>query len=454
MNVLKAAALACALAIGSHICLAEVSADEAKELGATLTPVGAIKAASADGNIPAWTGGMTTPPPGYVRKLAPGAYIDPFKDEKPILRIDSKNMAQYADKLSAGARELLKRNPDYYLDIYPTHRTAAYPESVYEATKRNATKCKTLQGGLSLDSVCRGGIPFPIPKSGYEAMWNHLVAYQLPVSLHNSDVLIVDTAGHPYLASEVDGYMEMPFYMGDKRSDPDKYNFVDFNFTNPPRSRGEIVTYADYLDPVKQPRRAWSFDPGQRRMKLAPTFAYDTPAAPSAGTSFFDDTFLFSGAMDRFDFKLIGKKEMYVPYNTYKLAMQCVGEKALKAHTLNPSCERWELHRVWVVEATLKAGMRHAYSKRVLYLDEDNPAAGMADNYDGGGNLYRGLFVYPFQVYDASSPFGAMYSVFDFVKGNYSINVMLNPTGYYDFHPKIPDERELTPEALAGSGND
>ncbi|MGF6997100.1 DUF1329 domain-containing protein [Paraburkholderia sp. GAS32] len=454
MKAWKAMALACTLAIGYHACLAEVSADEAKDLGGSLTPVGATKAANADGTIPAWTGGLTTPPAGYVRKLAPGAYIDPYKDEKPVLRIDSKNMSQYADRLSAGARELLKRNPDYYLDIYPTHRTAAFPESVYEATRGNATKCKTLQGGLSLDSSCRGGIPFPIPKTGYEAMWNHLVAYQPPVALHNSDVWIVDTSGHPYLASEVDGYIEMPFYMGDKRSDVEKYNFVVFNFTNPPRSRGEIVTYADYLDPIKQPRRAWDFDPGQRRMKLAPTFAYDTPAAPAAGTSFFDDTFLFSGAMDRFDFKLVGKKEMYIPYNTYKLSMQCLGQKALKAHTLDPTCERWELHRVWVVEATLKAGMRHAYSKRVLYLDEDNPAAGMADNYDSGGNLYRGLFVYPFQVYDAASPFGSMYSVFDFVKGNYSINVLLSPSGYYDFHPKIPGERELTPEALAGSGND
>ncbi len=397
---------------------------------------------------------MATPPPGYVRKLAPGAYVDPFKDEKPVLRIDASNVASYADKLSSGAKELLKRNPGYYLDIYPTHRTAAFPESVYDATKRNATKCKTLQGGLILDPVCRGGIPFPIPKTGFEVMWNHLVAYQPPVGLHDSRVQIVDTSGHPYLASEVDGYMETPFYLGDTRSDPDKYNFVVFNFKNPPRSRGQVVAYADYLDPLKQPRKAWFFDPGQRRMKLAPTFAYDTPAAPAAGTSFFDDAFLFTGAMDRFDFKLVGKKEMYIPYNNYKLSMKCVGETALKPHTLDPSCERWELHRVWVVEATLKAGMRHAYSKRVVYIDEDASAAGMADNYDSGGNLYRGLFTYPIQVYDVPGPFAGMYSVFDFAKGNYSLNVIPSTTGYYDFHPRIPGDRELTPEALAGSGND
>jgi len=454
MNFLNAAALASALAIASHMCKAEVSVDESRELGATLTPFGSVKAGNADGSIPAWTGGMTKPPPGYVGKLAPGAYIDPFKDEKPILRIDGNNMASHADKLSAGARELLKRNPGYYLDIYPTHRTAAYPESVYEATKRNATKCKTLQGGLSLDPVCRGGIPFPIPKTGFEAMWNHLVAYQPPVELHDSRVQIVDTSGRSYIASEVDGYMETPFYLGDKRSDPEKYNFVYFNFKNPPRSRGQVVAYADYLDPLKQPRKAWFFDPGQRRMKLAPTFAYDTPAAPAAGTSFFDDAFLFTGAMDRFDFKLIGRKEMILPYNNYKLSMQCVGEAALKPRTLDPSCERWELHRVWVVEATLKAGMRHAYSKRVIYLDEDMPGAGMADNYDSAGNLHRALFTYPFQVYDASGPFAGMYSVFDFAKGNYSLNIILGTSGYYNFHPRIPGDKELTPEALAGGGND
>lgn len=455
MNVLKAATLACTLAIGSYNCFAAVSADEAKQLGTTLTPVGAIKAGNADGTIPAWTGGLTTPPPGYTPKLGPGAYIDPFKAEKPVLRIDNKNMAQYADKLSAGTKELLKRNADYYLDIYPTHRTAAYPDAVYAATKRNATECTTSRDGIALNAACRGGMPFPIPKTGYEVMWNLLTAYEAPSRGHNARSYVVDTAGHPYVADELDAYTEKPFYLGDSRSDLQKFNQIYTTTQSPARARGAMVGISDYLDPLKQPRQAWQFDPGQRRVKLAPTFAYDTPSAETGGTTLFDEAFLFSGAMDRFDFKLIGKKEMYLPYNNYKLAMQCVGEnQALKTHTLDPACERWELHRVWVVEATLKPGMRHAYSKRVFFVDEDAPASGMEDTYDSAGNLYKGLFAYEFQVYDAATPYAAIFSVFDFMKGNYSLQSILGPTGYYNFHIKVPGERELTPEALAGSGND
>lgn len=243
MNVLKAATLACTLAVGSYSCLAAVSADEAKELGTTLTPVGAIKAGNADGTIPAWTGGLTTPPAGYTPKLAPGAYIDPFKGEKPVLRIDSKNAAQYADKLSAGTKELLKRNPDYYLDIYPTHRTAAYPDAVYAATKRNATECATSRDGIVLNAACRGGMPFPIPKTGYEVMWNLLTAYEAPSRGHNARSYVVDTAGHPYVADELDSYTEKPFYLGDSRSDLQKFNQIYTTTQSPARARGPWWAY-------------------------------------------------------------------------------------------------------------------------------------------------------------------------------------------------------------------
>ncbi len=62
-----------------------------------------------------------------------------------------------------------------------------------------------------------------------------------------------------------------------------------------------------------------SYLPGQRRVKAAPDVAYDTPNPGTAGATTYDDAFMFNGAMDRYDFKLIGKKEMYVPYNAYKL---------------------------------------------------------------------------------------------------------------------------------------
>ncbi|MBK5123970.1 DUF1329 domain-containing protein [Burkholderia sp. R-69980] len=455
MNKTLRIALAVAIALSAPFSYGAATADEAKQLGDTLTPVGATKAGNKEGTIPAWTGGLTSPPAGYTPKKEPGAYIDPFKDEKPLLRITGANASQYADKLSAGQMELLKRNSDYYLDIYPTHRTAAFPESVYEATKRNATACHTVKDGLAVETACRGGLPFPIPKTGNEVMWNLLLAYQPPQWVYNYGSYVVDTSGHPFVASRQNAYSEKGYYLGKERSDPQQYGFIYSTTLYPPRSKGEITGYADYLDPAAYPRKAFEFDPGQRRVKLAPSFAYDTPVAQVGGVLLFDEISLFSGEMDRFDFKLVGKKEMYIPYDSYKLNFQCTGEgQVTKAHTVNPGCERWELHRVWVVEATLKPNMRHTYSKRTYYIDEDTYSSGMSDAYDHSGQLYRSEFLYQVQIYDAAFPWEGAFSVYDFIKRNYTVQSMLSPTGYLDFKSKAPNERDLTPDALAGSGND
>lgn len=153
---------------------AGVTADEAAKLKSTLTPFGAEKAGNKDGSIPAWTGGLTKVPAGYE----PGsARPDPFPDEKPVVQISAKNLEQYKDKLSEGTQTMLRQHPSYRLDVYPTHRTAAAPQWVYDNTFQNATRAKTTAGGNSVENAY-GGIPFPIPKSGAEVMWNHLLRWR------------------------------------------------------------------------------------------------------------------------------------------------------------------------------------------------------------------------------------------------------------------------------------
>ena len=171
---------------------AAVTAEEAKQLGTTLTEFGAIKAGNADGSIPAYTGGLTKAPAGF--KPDSGFWVDPFKDEKPVLRIDGKNMAQHAALLSEGQKQLLSKYPTYYLNVYPTHRTAAYPKNVLDATVRNATSCKTTKEGLAIDRTCRGGLPFAIPKNGYEVMWNQILRYQGDTAITTSREVTMPTS--------------------------------------------------------------------------------------------------------------------------------------------------------------------------------------------------------------------------------------------------------------------
>src|SRR5260370_41820618 len=87
---------------------------------------------------------------------------------------------------------------------------------------------------------------------------------------------------------------------------------------------------------------------------------------------------------------------------------------------LNPDAIRWEAHRVWIVEATLKQGERHAYSKRTFYVDEDSWAIVEADAYDPEGKLWKVGFDYTFNFYDGGGGvICATYKIYDLQKRNY-----------------------------------
>src|SRR5439155_14283706 len=178
---------------------AAVSADEAKQLGTTLTATGAEKAGNKDGTIPEYTGGLTTPPATFQK--GSGIRPDPYAGEKPRLVIDSKNAAQNADKLTEGTKELLKRFPTTMrVDVYPTHRSVVLPKKIVDNTGKNATAAKSVNGGLGVEGMLPG-FPFPIPKSGYEAMWNHLMRYTAVANREKYDSWNVDSAGVPTLST-------------------------------------------------------------------------------------------------------------------------------------------------------------------------------------------------------------------------------------------------------------
>lgn len=441
-----------ALALATASAIAAVSADEAKRLGSTLTPVGAEMAGNADKTIPAYTGGLTTPPAGFQK--GSGIRPDPFASEKPLYSITGANAAQHEGKLSAGTRELLKRYPTMRVDVYPTHRTAAYPKSVMENTIKNATAVTTTDGGLGVEGTY-AGIPFPIPKTGQEAMWNHLLRYSGHTYTTKYDSINVNASGSAVLATTGEITLQYPYY-DPKRTGQSGPKDIFFRakvaYTAPARRAGEALLLQDYINMQESPRKGWQYLPGQRRVKMSPDLAYDTPNPATAGTSTFDDSYVFSGAMDRYDWKLVGKKEILVPYNAYKLAYAKEPFAVTTPNHLNPDYLRWELHRVWVVEATLKAGKRHIYSKRNFYLDEDSWYALASDQYDARGQLYRAAFMAFTPFYEQPAPGSASQFFYDFATGSYNIIGLL---GAYSTGMKFIDampETQWTPDALAGAG--
>jgi hypothetical protein len=369
---------------------AGVSAEEAAKLKTTLTPMGAEKAGNADGSIPAWTGGYTTVPPNYK----PGdPHPDPFAGEKPLYTITGKNMDKYADKLCDGQKFLLKKFADYRMDVYPTHRTFAAPQFVYDNTFKNATRAKTTNNGLSIEGAYSGA-PFPIPKDGYEVMWNHLTSWRGVAYETHFKCWIVHPDGTLVLSSGGPMFLQYPYYMAETKSYEDwkkdgAFYFLLINFlAEPPFKAGEGLLIRDPVDMYTQGRQAYQYLSGQRRVRRAPAIAYDTPDYIASGQQYFDELYCFAGALDRYQWKLLGKKEMIVSYNSNTFYMKPVKDVLIKGHE-NPDYMRWELHRVWVVEGTLAPGKRHVIPKRMMYLDEDCWQCLRTDEWDAQGALWK-----------------------------------------------------------------
>jgi Protein of unknown function (DUF1329) len=393
--------IAVVAAASAGCAMAAVSAEEAKALGTTLTYIGAQKEGNKEGTIPAFTGEGVKPPANYDPK-EPFRRPDPFANEKPLFSITAQNAAQYADKLDAMV-EMFKVYPNFRMDVYPSHRTGIYPKAVVENTFKNATSCKGTDGDIRIEG-CWGGFAFPIPKNGAQVMWNHLTNYESFAWGGYSDSWVIANNG---TASLIGGnlFWQQSKYFDPSNTAPSKGNTtyweVRVDSVAPARRVGEKLVLIDPLDVLTFGRRAYQYIPGQRRVKLAPDLAYDTPSPNAGGAATMDDAKTFLGSIDRYDWKLMGKKEKYIMYNNFKATEHttCTNAVINTKNFANPDCVRWELHRVWVVQATIKPGYRHIYPKRTFYWDEDGYAAGLSENYDAGGKLYRVVSSVAFPFY-------------------------------------------------------
>lgn len=451
MNKFTVFAGATAAALYASVAWPAVSADEAKQLSTTLTAFGGEKGASADNAIPAYTGGLTEPPAGF--DAASGNWLDPFKNEKPTLSITAKDMAQYADQLAPGVQEMLRRFPTFRVDVYPTHRTMHYPQWVLDATVKNASTAK-LVGKTEGDGVegAFGGIPFPIPKSGYEVMWNVFLNFQRTYFKNQSPAYMVDSTGSRIalpLAVQVE---YRPYYdqaLAGQKLPNDAYMQLYGNTLSPPTQAGIAILGFYPINYSEKDQLSWLYLPGQRRTRMSPEYKYDTPNSQYSGVLFWDELSLFSGRMDRFDFKVIGKKEMIVPYNNYRY-FEATPDQLFGPKHLSPDAIRWERHRVWVVEATLKAGARHAYSKRTFLIDEDNWAITESDSFDQEGKLWRVGFSFTMNYYDGTGGvFAQAFGLTDLQKGSYF-------SGWVNARVVLSDKNAspnlFTPAGLAGAG--
>jgi hypothetical protein len=442
-----------ALVFGVAFCApaaAEISAADAAKLGTTLTPLGAEKAGNAAGTIPAWDGGITKPLAAYK---SGGAYPDPFPSDRPLFTIDAASADKYKDNLSPGQIAMLKKYPDYKMVVYPTRRSASFPVCHYNETKECSTKAQLAPGGNGVVG-CSGGVPFPMPKDGNEAIWNHLLRYSGDTFAMNwSQAAVTRTGDYALVKFEY----EYDFSYGNcakpasQREPNKKLNYLQAT-TAPARLAGQILLVHETVDQAKEPRSAWTYNPGQRRVRLAPNVAYDNPGTAADGLRTNDDFGMYNGATDRYDWKLVGKKEMYVPYNSYKLSdPKLKYTDILKPGHVNQDLARYELHRVWVVDSTVKPGTSHIYARRTFYIDEDSWAILAIDKYDGRGDLWRFAEQHNENWYNVPMFFGTLEVHNDLQSGRY-IAMGLRSEEKVIFEPIKRTAGDYTPSNLRGVG--
>ncbi|MES2693445.1 MAG: DUF1329 domain-containing protein [Verrucomicrobiota bacterium] len=430
---------------------AAVPESEAAKLGDSLTPLGAQKAANADGTIPAWTGGVN-PPAGYK----PGSHHpDPFASDQPLYTITAANAAQYAGKLTAGHEALLKAYPTFKLVVYPTHRSASNPQRIYDAVRKNATTAKLISNGNGFSGAL-GGVPFPVPTNGLEVVWNTLTRYRGVAASRNIDQAAVERGGGYQLVKFEDEFLfnfARPDLTTQELESGNTLIYFKQAVMAPARLAGTILLAQETMDQVKEPRRAWVYNAGRRRVTRAPNVAYDNPGTAADGQRTSDQFDMFNGAPDRYEWTLVGKKEIIVPYNAYKLHSDKIKTTdILKPLHINPDLARYELHRVWVVDAKVPSGgPSHLYARRTFYVDEDSWQILVADHYDKQGQMWRVSEAHCINYYDAQVFWSTLETHVDLQNGRYLALGLDNENKMYDFNIKRTPA-DFTPESLRRDG--
>ncbi|MDP3814902.1 DUF1329 domain-containing protein [Pseudomonas sp.] len=429
---------------------AKIDPIQAARLGQDLTPLGGERAGNAAGTIPAWNGGLAKPPANYQ----PGMHHpDPYAADMPLYRIDSQNLAQYRAQLPAGLQRLLEKNPDYFMRVFPTRRSAAAPQRIYDATRFNAQNAELISGGNGVAGVA-AGVPFPLPQSGQEAIWNHIMRYRGDqISFVTNQAAVLSNGAYNLLKLERDVY----FLYGREGVSPQDLDntlfYYKYKVVAPAKLAGSALVVQETLDQILAIRKAWRFNRGERRVRRLPMLAYDTLQPDSNGMATADQVDAYNGAPDRYDWQLLGKQEMLVPYNSYAVHQKDIPyDSILKRNTLNPELLRYELHRVWVVEADLRKGFSHPYAKRRFYLDEDSWQILAVDLYDKSGELSGVQESHPISYYDVPMFGSTLESIYDFKGGRYFVDGLDNNEPMYNFKAPLTP-RDFTPQALRREGN-
>ena len=498
--VVFAGALSLGLGLGAtSSAYAKASAADAAKLGKELTPVGAVAGANADGSIPAWVGGKNfdaevrglTPAKleelrqkfEEIRKTSPGdfdallKYLDSFtiadypkvsaqidaiiaklppdlktlatkqrqqiggggKFEKPLFIITKADVAKYGDKLTEGQKAMFAKYPTYKMIVYPTLRSAFFPDEINAATIKNAPVAE-LKG---TDEVAGAvlGFPFPVPSSGAEVIWNHKMRYRGSAVRRYNNQAVVKQDGTYKITKLIEDVKFKYSNLAEPNPGTKILLYYLSNVVAPARVAGQLTLVHETSGAEGSGRNAWIFNPGLGRVNKAPDVGYDNPYIGTDGEQFNDQGDMFNGALDRYTWKLVGKKEMYIAYNSFLINAPLIKYKdIIRPGHINQNLSRYELHRVWIVEATIRDGLRHQFKKRRFYVDEDSWAIAAVDAYDNRDQLWKVQEAQLISVPFVPTVTGIPEIIYDLQSGRYFVTALSNEDKISDFNISFKDD--------------
>ncbi|QFU77348.1 DUF1329 domain-containing protein [Halioglobus maricola] len=440
-NLIIAAALALSVTPASG----KMPAEEVAKLGNELTPMGAVRAANADGMIPEWTGAVKGLPTG-LEWAGPGTpYPDPYADEKPLLTITAANVDEHRDRLSPGQLAMFETYSDTFrMPVYRSHREFAYSDAYYAKVRYNAEHAELYNNDEGIRGYV-GAATFPQPKTGAEAVWlTRTTGAYASREGEYSDIAVFPNGTRSVRKSwflQESPYADLTLALEPANEYPNLGGFGGYimtNVTEPARDKGLITSIFEPYDYAENAREVWRYLPGSRRVRRAPTVGFDTPDGPG-GLKTVDEVRGFNGSMERFEWKLIGLQEMYIPYHNYQFDDPSLDyDELLTRFHVNPDYMRYELKRVWVAEATLRPGERHIYGKRRIYVDEDTGLTAITENYDGRSELWKVVLFNNIYEYGGSAYIRRAQMYHDLRAGAYVADRMINDTAPLLYDQKPP----------------
>lgn len=391
------------------------------ETGDEYIPMGGIRAGTPDGRIPPWTGGLH---PGNVQG---NARIDPYPQDKPLFVIDASNMHQYEDYLSVGHKRLFKQYDGYKMQVYPTRRSAAYPETIYQATLENQKTARLVDPDI-LEGA-RLGFPFRRPKTGNEVLWNHRTRYRGESLTMKAATALTLANGTRQISK---GIAEVLFVYGNVNAPGEIRQghlllYYLWRVLGPSQMAG-LTALAHETTDLKRGRQVWAAPPNIARLfRLPANIGYDYPSGGTGGLQFIDQINMYNGGFDKYTWELHGRKPMYVPYNNFRgYSPELKYNDLLGPRHYNQDHVRYELHRVWVVEAVTRPGESHKFSRRVFYVDEDAYGIMMVDCYDEDGELWRFQEGHGISHYNVPMTTTSPELIYDLRDGRYLASVLTN----------------------------